>query len=233
MPCRTVADTPKPRPRVPTRVFAPGVGVSVRTRLRLDPDERALLAAVGAHLTQARNNDLAAARRGEQANDRYKVLVEQFGIRSRYAGTLWVDNDAATKAKHLWRHRAGLRRAVATLERRTAATPHALSTPTVLATRHEGASVAIGRRALGHGLTTRAGRAGPGGPNGRPLTWPRPPRGPATANHRSALDSPPGAHPDHREWSRLEGCRSWCRPGIVGVGLLPTRPTLAAAPRRR
>lgn len=35
----------------------------------------------------------------------------------------------------------------------------ALSTPTSLVTRHEGAAVAIGRRALGHGLTTRAGRA--------------------------------------------------------------------------
>ena len=34
----------------------------------------------------------------------------------------------------------------------------ALSGPSQLATRHEGASVAIGRRALGHGLTTRAGR---------------------------------------------------------------------------
>jgi IS605 OrfB family transposase len=42
-----------------------------------------------------------------------------------------------------------------------------LSTPTVLATRHEGASVAIGRRALGHGLTTKAGR--PGSPRQRPV----------------------------------------------------------------
>lgn len=33
----------------------------------------------------------------------------------------------------------------------------ALSTPTKPATRHEGAAVAIGRRALGYGLTTRAG----------------------------------------------------------------------------
>lgn len=125
VPCWTVADMPKPRPRVPTRVIAPGVGVSVRTRLRLDPGDRALLAAVGAHLTQARNSDLAAARRGEKGNDRYKVLVERFGIHSRYAGTICVDNDAATKAAKalLWRHRAGLRRAVATLERRSAATP--------------------------------------------------------------------------------------------------------------
>jgi hypothetical protein len=69
---------PKPRPRVPTRVIAPGVGVSVRTRLRLDPGDRALLAAVGAHLTQARNSDLDAARRGAKGNDRYKVLVERF-----------------------------------------------------------------------------------------------------------------------------------------------------------
>lgn len=119
----TVRCVPKSRPQLPTRVVAPGAGVSVKTRLRLDPDERALLVAVGAHLTRARNSDLAAARRGGKANDRYKVLVERFGIHSRYAGTICVDNDAATKAvkEHLWRHRAGLRRAVSTLERRTAA----------------------------------------------------------------------------------------------------------------
>lgn len=118
----------RPRPRVPTRVVAPSAGVSVRTRLRLDPDERELLAAIDEHLTRARNTDLAAARRGEKANDRYKVLVAQFGIHSRYAGTICVDNDAAVKAakEHLWRHRAGLRRAVATLERRTAATPRSV-----------------------------------------------------------------------------------------------------------
>jgi IS605 OrfB family transposase len=46
----------------------------------------------------------------------------------------------------------------------------ALSTPTILATRHEGASVAIGRRALGHGLTTRSGRtAGSGRSRQRPV----------------------------------------------------------------
>jgi IS605 OrfB family transposase len=119
----TVTDMPKTRPQVPTRVVAASPGVSVRTRLRLHPDERELLAAIGTHLTRARNVDLAAARRGEKSNDRYKVLVEQFGIHSRYAGTICIDNDAATKAakEHLWRHRNGLRRAVATLERRTAA----------------------------------------------------------------------------------------------------------------
>jgi IS605 OrfB family transposase len=110
---------------LPTRVVAPSAGASVRTRLRLNPAERELLAGVGAHLTRARNTDLKAARRGEKANDRYKVLVEEFRIHSRYAGTICVDNDAATKAskEHRWRHRAGLRRAVATLERRIAATP--------------------------------------------------------------------------------------------------------------
>lgn len=114
---------PKTRPQFPTRVVAPSAGVSVRTRLRLDPDEQVLLEAVGAHLTRARNTDLSAARRGEKANDRYKVLVARFGIHSRYAGTICVDNDAATKAakEHLWRRRAGLRGAVATLERRIAA----------------------------------------------------------------------------------------------------------------
>lgn len=119
----TVSVMPKSRLQLPTRVVAPSAGVSVRTRLRLDLDERDLLDAVGAHLTRARNTDLSAARRGEKANDRYKVLVAQFGIHSRYAGTICVDNDAATKAakEHLWRHRAGLRGAVATLERRIAA----------------------------------------------------------------------------------------------------------------
>ncbi|MGZ5417723.1 MAG: hypothetical protein ACXWDI_11120, partial [Nocardioides sp.] len=66
---------PKPRPQLRTRVVVAGAGVSVRTRLRIDPDERALLDAIGPHLTRARNTDLAAARRGEKANDRYKVLV--------------------------------------------------------------------------------------------------------------------------------------------------------------
>ena len=113
------------RPQLPTRVVAPSAGVSVQTRLRLDPGEKVLLPTVGAHLTRARNTDLAAARRGENANDRYKVLCVAFGIHSRYAGTICVDNDAATKAakEHLWRHRAGLRRAVAVLENRTSTTP--------------------------------------------------------------------------------------------------------------
>jgi IS605 OrfB family transposase len=116
------------RPQLPTRVVAPSSGVSVRTRLRLDPDELALLTTVGEHLTRARNTDLAAAQRGEKANDRYKALVVQFGVHSRYAGTICVDNDAATKAakEHLWRHRAGLRRAIATLERRTTVTPRSV-----------------------------------------------------------------------------------------------------------
>ena len=124
----TVWFMPMNGPRRPTRVVAPSAGVSVRTRLRLEPDERVVLAAVGAHLTRARNADLAAARRGEKANDRYKILVEDFAVHSRYAGTICVDNDAATKAAkdHLWRHRAGLRRAIATLERRTAATPRSV-----------------------------------------------------------------------------------------------------------
>lgn len=119
----TVLVMPRTRPQLPTRVVEPSAGVSVRTRLRLDPDERELLDAIGMHLTRARNTDLAAARHGEKANDRYKALVHRFGIHSRYAGTICVDNDAATKAakEHLWRHRVELRRAIATLERRIAA----------------------------------------------------------------------------------------------------------------
>lgn len=119
----TVPGMPPRRPQMPTRIVAASAGVSVRTRIRLDPDEKTLLAAIGTHLTRARNADLTAARRGEKANDRYKVLVSEFGIQARYAGTICVDNDAATKAakEHLWRHRSGLRRAVATLERRITA----------------------------------------------------------------------------------------------------------------
>ena len=79
----TVRDVPKPRLLLPTRVGAASAGVSVRTRLRLDPGGRELPEAIGTHLTRARNTDLAAARRGEKASDRYKVLVEKFGIHSR------------------------------------------------------------------------------------------------------------------------------------------------------
>jgi IS605 OrfB family transposase len=50
----------------------------------------------------------------------------------------------------------------------------ALTSPTILATRHEGASVAIGRRALGHGLTTRTGRAATRTSTGRPRQRPVP-----------------------------------------------------------
>jgi IS605 OrfB family transposase len=45
----------------------------------------------------------------------------------------------------------------------------ALTTPTIVATPHEGAAVAIGRRALGHGLTTRAGKPGNGRSRQRPV----------------------------------------------------------------
>ena len=74
----------------------------------------------------------------------------------------------------------------------------ALSTPTVVATRHEGASVAIGRRALGHGLTTRAGRPGVTASAARPPPerWKHDPHtcGPGTGNHRHGR----GRHPSRR-----------------------------------
>ncbi len=82
-----------------------------------------MLAEIGQQLTRARNTDLAESQRGVRANDRVKRLVADFGIQSRYAGSICIDSDAAVRAakEGLWRHRAGLRRAVATLERRTAA----------------------------------------------------------------------------------------------------------------
>jgi IS605 OrfB family transposase len=62
----------------------------------------------------------------------------------------------------------------------------ALTTPTVLATRHEGAAVAIGRRALGHGLTTRAGK--PQGEPGTGRSRPRP-----VPHQRDGSTAAPGA----------------------------------------
>ena len=108
----------------------------------------------------------------------------------------------------------------------------ALTTPTIVATRHEGASVAIGRRALGHGLTTKAGR--PGSPRQRLVPHQsdgssartRAGQGRATTDtaeeaHKTGAHqppahahSPPGTHPELREWSRPEGSRTRCRPGI-------------------
>lgn len=96
-------------------------GVSVGTRLRLDADEKILLRAVEKVLTSARAWDLPAAQRREKANDRSKALAERFGIPSRYAGTICVDNDAAVKAakEHLWRDRKQLKQAIRTVEQRT------------------------------------------------------------------------------------------------------------------
>jgi IS605 OrfB family transposase len=103
-------------------VVAPPSAVSVGSRLRLTGWEQQLLAAVGAHLTRARAADLTAAQRQEPANDRQKALSARFGIHSRYAGSICVDNDAAVRAakEQLWSHQLRLQAAVAHLERRTA-----------------------------------------------------------------------------------------------------------------
>jgi hypothetical protein len=113
---------PSPRPRLPARVVAPPSGVSVGSRLRLTGGERELLGAVGAHLSRARAADLAAAQRRERANDRQKTLSARFGIHSRYAGSICVDNDAAVRAakEHLWARHQQLQAAVRHLEQRTA-----------------------------------------------------------------------------------------------------------------
>ena len=56
------------------------------------------------------------------ANDRYKLLCTRFGIQSRYAGTICVDNDAAVKAasEHQWQRLLKPRGATALLEQRVA-----------------------------------------------------------------------------------------------------------------
>jgi hypothetical protein len=77
--------------------WPPPSGVSVGSRLRLTGGERERLHAIGAHLSRARA-DLAAARRRERANDRQKALSARFGIHSRYAEGICVDNDAAVRA---------------------------------------------------------------------------------------------------------------------------------------
>jgi hypothetical protein len=94
----------------------------VGSRLRLTGWERELLVAVGAHLSRARAADLAAAQRRERANDRQKALSARFGIHSRYAGSICVDNDATVRAarEQLWSHQQRLQAAIGRLERRTA-----------------------------------------------------------------------------------------------------------------
>ncbi|MDK3257748.1 hypothetical protein [Blastococcus capsensis] len=91
------------------------------SRLRLTGWEQQLLAAVGAHLSRARATDLASAQRRDRANDRQKELSARFGIHSRYAGSICVDNDAAVRAakEQLWAHQRQLQAAVGRLERRT------------------------------------------------------------------------------------------------------------------
>ena len=74
------------------------------------------------HLSRARAADLSAAQRRKRANDRQKALSARFGIHSRYAGSICVDNDAAVRAakEQLWAQQLRLRAAVDHLERRTA-----------------------------------------------------------------------------------------------------------------
>jgi IS605 OrfB family transposase len=94
----------------------------VGTRLRLTGWERELLAAIGALLSRARAADLAVAQRREPANDRQKALSVRFGLHSRYAGSICVDNDAAVRAakEQLWQHQRRLQAAIGRLEARTA-----------------------------------------------------------------------------------------------------------------
>ena len=48
---------------------------------------------------EARAYDLVPALADKKANDRYKVLMARFGIHSRYAGTICVDNNALVKTR--------------------------------------------------------------------------------------------------------------------------------------
>ena len=65
----------------------------------------------------------------------------------------------------------------------------ALSTPTILAPRHAGAAVAIGRRALGHGLTTRAGKPAADRPRRRPVPHQRDGGTAASGQGRATADT--------------------------------------------
>jgi hypothetical protein len=108
-------------PRRRTRVVAPEVGVSARTRLRVTPDELAVLAAMVEHTTSLRNADLAAAGKRVSRNDRRKAVA---GLaHTRIVDTLTGDTDALvrTRRENLWQERASLRAAIATLTRRLAA----------------------------------------------------------------------------------------------------------------
>ncbi|MBK5306120.1 MAG: hypothetical protein JJD92_05470 [Frankiaceae bacterium] len=111
------------RPLLPVRVVPPPSGTSCGTRLRVSREERVMLRAVGEHLAAARGCDLPAAVRGEAQNDRVKRLSARFGIQSRYAGSIVRANDAQVRLARegLWRHKLGLQRGIATLERRLAA----------------------------------------------------------------------------------------------------------------
>ena len=104
-------------------MVAPSSGASTKTRLRVTPEELVLLREVGAHLTAMRVADLRAAMAGEKQSPRAKRLAAEYGVPGRYAETACVDNDAAVKAARECRRnrRSGLRSAIATLERRTAA----------------------------------------------------------------------------------------------------------------
>lgn len=95
----------------------------MRSRLRLEPAEELLLEAVGEHLTRVRMLDLRSAAAGQPRNDRVKAMTASAGVQSRYAGTIAKDNDALVRLVKdgLYRHRADLRSAVRTLERRTKA----------------------------------------------------------------------------------------------------------------
>ncbi len=122
----TICPVPS-RPFLPARVAQVPSGASATTRPRLTDGERRLLEEIEAVLTEARAYDLAQALAGHKANDRYKVLVARYGIHSRYAGTICVDNNALVKTRreNLVQERQSLSRAVGTLTRRLAAHPKA------------------------------------------------------------------------------------------------------------
>ncbi len=104
-----------------TRVVAPPVGVSTRTRLRVGGQELAVLAATVEHTTALRNADLAAALRGEKRAEPRKRLGDL--AHTRLLDTMTADTNAlvATRRRNLRSERAHLVAALGVLDRRLAA----------------------------------------------------------------------------------------------------------------
>ena len=180
----------------PTRVALELTGASTETR---DGRLRAAITAVLEHAKAAGATAIAV----ENLDFADSKTREKFGRRKQFRHVIHGFPTTQFKDRLVaMAHTQGL--AVIAVDPRYtsryggASWQRALSSPTVLATRHEGASVAIGRRALGHGLTTRTGRP-VRGPSQRPVPHQSDgstaPTGQGRATTDTAEATPgPGAH---------------------------------------